>query len=36
MLKVIFQNMILLDGYYQGYNIELVEGKKIVQAGHFA
>ena len=26
----------VFDGYCQGYNIELVEGKKIVQAWHFA
>jgi activator of HSP90 ATPase len=25
----------VFDGYCQGYNIELVEGKKIVQAWHF-
>ena len=24
------------DGYCHGYNIELIEGKKIVQAWHFA
>jgi activator of HSP90 ATPase len=27
---------ILFDGYVHGYNIELVKGKKIVQAWHFA
>jgi activator of HSP90 ATPase len=26
----------VFDGYCQGYNIELVKGKKIVQAWHFA
>jgi activator of HSP90 ATPase len=26
----------VFDGYCHGYNIELVEGKKIVQAWHFA
>jgi activator of HSP90 ATPase len=26
----------VFDGYVNGYNIELVEGKKIVQAWHFA
>jgi len=26
----------VFDGYCQGYNIELVEGKKIIQAWHFA
>lgn len=26
----------VFDGYCQGYNIELIEGKKIVQAWHFA
>jgi activator of HSP90 ATPase len=26
----------MFDGYCHGYNIELVEGKKIVQAWHFA
>jgi len=27
---------VVFDGYCHGYNIELVEGKKIVQAWHFA
>jgi len=26
----------IFDGYCHGYNIELIEGKKIVQAWHFA
>jgi activator of HSP90 ATPase len=26
----------VFDGYCHGYNIELIEGKKIVQAWHFA
>ena len=26
----------VFDGYCHGYNVELVEGKKIVQAWHFA
>ena len=26
----------VFDGYCNGYNIELIEGKKIVQAWHFA
>ena len=26
----------VFDGYCQGYNIELVEGQKIIQAWHFA
>jgi activator of HSP90 ATPase len=26
----------VFDGYCQGYNIELIEGKKIVQAWHFS
>jgi activator of HSP90 ATPase len=39
--KVIMSNKVngnfkVFDGYCHGFNIELVEGKKIVQAWHFA
>ncbi|MEP6949520.1 MAG: SRPBCC family protein [Ginsengibacter sp.] len=36
MSKKINGKLTLIDGYCHGYDIELVEGKKIVQAWHFA
>lgn len=36
MSKKVNGKFIIFDGYCNGYNIELIEGKKIVQAWHFA